>query len=95
MPQSTSVAPPVSPRHEASRPARLTARSLRSASGRDRRAVLEHLFRARVEDGYVGNFAIDRDGDTTRTTMGVYRVEGGRLRFKTAITPPAELLPGG
>jgi branched-chain amino acid transport system substrate-binding protein len=66
-----------------------------AASGRDRRAVLEQLFRTRVEDGYVGNFAIDRDGDTTRTTMGVYRVEGGRLRFKTAITPPAELLPGG
>jgi hypothetical protein len=44
-----------------------------------------------VDDGYVGNFSIDRYGDTTRTTMGVYRVEDGRLRFHTAITPPADL----
>jgi hypothetical protein len=30
--------------------------------------------------------------DTTLTTIGVYRIEDGRLRFQTAITPPAELL---
>jgi hypothetical protein len=43
----------------------------------------------RVDDGYVGNFSIDRYGDTTRTNMGVYKGEDGRLRFQTAITPPA------
>ena len=62
------------------------------ASDGSRRQVLEHLFETPVEDGYVGDFEIDRHGDTTRSTIGVYRVEDGRLRFQTAITPPAELL---
>jgi branched-chain amino acid transport system substrate-binding protein len=62
-----------------------------AASDGSRRGVLDHLSRTPVEDGYVGDFEIDRYGDTTRTTMGVYRVEDGRLRFETAITPPADL----
>ena len=57
-----------------------------------RSQVLENLFDARVEGGYVGDFEFDRYGDTTRNTIGVYRIEDGRLRFETAITPPAELL---
>jgi len=62
-----------------------------AASDGSRGQVLDHLFRTPVDDGYVGNFRIDRYGDTTRTTMGVYRVENGRLQFQTAITPPADL----
>jgi branched-chain amino acid transport system substrate-binding protein len=54
--------------------------------------VLENLFEARVEGGYVGDFEIDRYGDTTLNTVAVYRIEDGDLRFKTAITPPADLL---
>jgi branched-chain amino acid transport system substrate-binding protein len=57
-----------------------------------RAEVLENLFDARVEDGYVGDFEIDRYGDTTLNTIAVYRIEDGRLRFQTAITAPAELL---
>jgi branched-chain amino acid transport system substrate-binding protein len=57
-----------------------------------RAEVTENLFQARVEDGYLGDFEIDRYGDTTLTTSAVYRIEDGRLRFQTAITPPAELL---
>jgi branched-chain amino acid transport system substrate-binding protein len=57
-----------------------------------RAEVNEKLFDARVEDGYLGDFEIDRYGDTTLSTTGVYRIEDGRLRFQTAITPPAELL---
>jgi branched-chain amino acid transport system substrate-binding protein len=63
-----------------------------AASDGDRAQVLEHLFDTPVENGYVGDFEIDRYGDTTSSTMGVYRVEDGRLRFQTAITPPAGLL---
>jgi branched-chain amino acid transport system substrate-binding protein len=62
-----------------------------AASDGTRGEVLEQLFQARVDDGYVGNFSIDRYGDTTRTTIGVYRVKDGRLRFEKAITPPADL----
>jgi branched-chain amino acid transport system substrate-binding protein len=63
-----------------------------AASDGSRRQVLAHLFHTPVDDGYVGSFRLDRYGDTTLRTMGVYRVEGGRLRFQTAITPPADLL---
>jgi branched-chain amino acid transport system substrate-binding protein len=54
--------------------------------------VLENLFEASVADGYVGDFEIDRYGDTTLNTIAVYQIEDGRLRFQTAIKPPAELL---
>jgi hypothetical protein len=57
-----------------------------------RAQVLGNLFEAHVEDGLVGDFDIDGYGDTTLTTIGVYQIQGGRLRFQTAITPPAELL---
>jgi branched-chain amino acid transport system substrate-binding protein len=57
-----------------------------------RAQVNENLFEASVEDGYLGDFKIDRYGDTTLNTNGVYRIEDGRLRFLTAITPPVELL---
>jgi branched-chain amino acid transport system substrate-binding protein len=57
-----------------------------------RAQVLENLFDARVEDGYIGDFELDLYGDTTLNTIAVYRIEDGRLRFQTAITPPAELL---
>jgi hypothetical protein len=61
-------------------------------SGGRRAEVLERLSEARVEDGYIGDFELDRYGDTTLNTIAVYRIEDGRLRFQTAITPPARLL---
>jgi branched-chain amino acid transport system substrate-binding protein len=61
-------------------------------SGGSRSRVTERLLDARVEDGYLGDFEIDRSGDTTLNTIGVYRIEDGDLLFETAITPPAELL---
>jgi branched-chain amino acid transport system substrate-binding protein len=57
-----------------------------------RAQVLENLLDAEVEDGYIGDFEFDRYGDTTLNTIAVYRIEDGRLRFQTAIAPPAELL---
>jgi branched-chain amino acid transport system substrate-binding protein len=54
--------------------------------------VARNLLNARVEKGYLGDFEIDRYGDTTLNTIAVYRIEDGRLRFETAITPPPELL---
>jgi DNA-binding SARP family transcriptional activator/ABC-type branched-subunit amino acid transport system substrate-binding protein len=52
-----------------------------------RAQVLEELFATYVENGLVGDFAIDRYGDTTQRVIGVYRIEDGRLRFAGAITP--------
>jgi branched-chain amino acid transport system substrate-binding protein len=57
-----------------------------------RAQVNENLFKTSVQDGYLGDFEVDRYGDTTLNTNAVYRIEDGRLRFLTAITPPAELL---
>ena len=57
-----------------------------------RAQVLENLFEASVEGGYLGDFGIDEYGDTTLNTVAVYRIEEGQLRFETKITPPAELL---
>jgi len=57
-----------------------------------RSRVTENLLDARVNGGYLGNFAIDRYGDTTLTEIGVYRIEQGRLRFQSAIAPAAPML---
>ena len=61
-------------------------------SNGSRAQVLESLFRTHIDDGYLGDFEMDRYGDTSLNTIAVYRIEDGRLRFQTAITPPAELL---
>lgn len=76
-------------------PAAQTASMLLDAiadSGGRRVQVGSNLLGARVEDGYLGDFQIDRHGDTTLATMGVYRIEDGRVRFDRQIVPPAELL---
>jgi hypothetical protein len=61
-------------------------------SGGSRARVAEAVMRTRVRGGLVGDFAIDRNGDTTLTTEGIYRITGGRLVFETAITPATDLL---
>lgn len=72
-----------------------TARMMLDAiaeSGGSRERVRKHLFETPVENGYIGDYEIDPYGDTTLSTIAVYRLEDGRLRFKTAITPPQRLL---
>jgi branched-chain amino acid transport system substrate-binding protein len=61
-------------------------------SGGSRARVAELVMQTRVEDGLLGDFAIDRTGDTTLNTMGIYRIERGRLRFETPSTPAPGLL---
>lgn len=63
-----------------------------AASDGKRAHVMDHLIGARVKDGLIGDFNIDQYGDTSLTTMGVYRIEHGTQRFVTALTPPARLL---
>jgi branched-chain amino acid transport system substrate-binding protein len=52
--------------------------------------VTKRVLRTHVEDGLLGDFEFDRYGDTTLNAVGVYRIEDGRLRFKTVISTPAE-----
>ena len=63
-----------------------------AASDGSRAGVLRNLFRTRVRGGLLGDFAIDRYGDTTLTDIAVYRVHGARLRLATMIRPSADLL---
>jgi branched-chain amino acid transport system substrate-binding protein len=60
--------------------------------GANRGRVAASLRSAHVKNGVIGDFAIDRFGDTTLTRMGVYRIVQGKGRFETSITPPATLL---
>ena len=57
-----------------------------------RAGVLRNLFRTRVRDGLLGDFAIDRYGDTTLTQVAVYRIHGARLRLAATISPSTDLL---
>jgi branched-chain amino acid transport system substrate-binding protein len=63
-----------------------------ASSDGSRAGVLRGLFRTRVRGGLLGDFAIDRYGDTTLTEIAVYRVHGARLRLVTTIKPSADLL---
>jgi branched-chain amino acid transport system substrate-binding protein len=54
--------------------------------------VLDRLFHARASDGMLGSFTFDRFGDTSLSTQAIYRIERGRLRFVTTLSPSAGLL---
>lgn len=64
-------------------------------SGGSRARVTENVLRSRIRGGLIGDFAIDRNGDTTLNRMGIYVIRRGQLRFETAITPAPELLGRG
>ena len=61
-------------------------------SGPGRARIGANLRRARVRNGLIGDFAIDRFGDTSLGRMGIYRIEQGKSRFETSLSPPASLL---
>ena len=65
--------------------------AIAKAGGR-RARVARYVIGARVRHGLLGDFQIDRNGDTTLNTIGIYQIRGGRLHFKRAITPARELL---
>ena len=62
-----------------------------SADG-SRTEVLDHLREARVRGGLIGDFSFDRHGDTTQTSIAVYRIAQGRLRYDRMLDVPTELL---
>jgi len=62
----------------------------RSDGSRDK--VRAALFQADVKGGLIGDFKIDRYGDTTLAKMGLYRIKEGEGRFEGSISPRADLL---
>jgi branched-chain amino acid transport system substrate-binding protein len=63
-----------------------------AGSDGSRADVTRNVLRAGVKSGQLGDFQFDAAGDTTRNTMGVFVIEGGRGRFVAALAPPRELL---
>ena len=61
-------------------------------AGGIRARVARYVIGARVRNGLLGDFHINRNGDTTLNTIGIYQIRAGRLHFKQAITPAHELL---
>ncbi len=57
-----------------------------------RAKVTAALFQADVKGGLIGDFKIDRYGDTTLTKMGLFRIKDGEERFEGSISPRADLL---
>jgi branched-chain amino acid transport system substrate-binding protein len=62
------------------------------ASDGSRTDVVEKLRSSRVRGGLLGDFSIDRFGDTTLTGIALYGIEGGRLRYRGSVEVPRELL---
>jgi branched-chain amino acid transport system substrate-binding protein len=67
--------------------ARLIIDAIRRAgdSGDMRAAVVEQLFRTKGRASVIGTYDIDRNGDTTLTDYGAYRIRGGELHFYRTI----------
>ena len=62
-----------------------------AASDGTRASVTRNLFQTRVENGILGSFEIDANGDTTASGVTMYRIEKGRPRVLSVITPPKSL----
>ncbi len=63
-----------------------------AASDGTRASVARHLFRTRIENGILGTFELNANGDTTAGAVTMYRIEGGEERPVTTITPPQSLV---
>ncbi|HET8652426.1 MAG TPA: branched-chain amino acid ABC transporter substrate-binding protein [Gaiellaceae bacterium] len=63
--------------------------------GTDRAAVSSALFETDVQDGIVGSFQIDENGDTTLGKVSVYQVKNGEETFTKTVTPELEFVEGG
>ena len=63
-----------------------------AASDGTRTSVTNNLFRTRVENGILGSFELDANGDTTAGGVTMYRVERGKPRVLDVIKPRPSLV---
>jgi branched-chain amino acid transport system substrate-binding protein len=57
-------------------------------NGADRAAVVQQVYATRDRDSVLGSYGIDENGDITLTTYGIYKVDGGELKYDRTIEPP-------
>jgi branched-chain amino acid transport system substrate-binding protein len=60
----------------------------------DRASVSSSLFGLKVVNGILGNFSINKNGDTTLKPITVYVQKNGKLNPLKTLTPPASLTGG-
>ena len=53
-----------------------------------RASVVEELFATQVEDGILGSFSFDQNGDIVPAPVGVYRFEGGKIVVDGVVRTP-------
>jgi branched-chain amino acid transport system substrate-binding protein len=56
--------------------------------------VASKLFNLKVTNGILGNFTIDKNGDTTLGTVTFGRMKGQDAKFVRLITPPVSMIKG-
>jgi branched-chain amino acid transport system substrate-binding protein len=64
------------------------------AGTEDRAKVAEELFNANVQDGILGDFKFDENGDTTLGTVTFFQVKNGEPSFVKTITPELSFVEG-
>jgi branched-chain amino acid transport system substrate-binding protein len=57
------------------------------AKGNDRNEVIKQIFATRNRKSVLGTYSIDKNGDSTITDIGLYRIKGGQLTFIKTIKP--------
>ena len=62
--------------------------------GDDRAKISEELFNTDVQDGILGDFQIDENGDTTLGTVTFFQVKDGQPEFVKTITPELSFVEG-
>ncbi len=53
--------------------------------GNNRDEVLKEIFATDRPDSVLGKYSIDKNGDTTLTDYGVYKIKGGKLAFQRTV----------
>ena len=63
-----------------------------AASDGTRASVARNLFRVRVENGILGSFGFDANGDITSGGVTMYRIENGEPMVEAVIRAPKGLV---
>jgi branched-chain amino acid transport system substrate-binding protein len=72
--------------------AMLVALQAVAAHGGDRAAITRTVYGLRVSNGVLGNFTINKQGDTSSLAITIYKQQGKLLIPQKTLTPPASLI---
>jgi branched-chain amino acid transport system substrate-binding protein len=67
--------------------------AIEKANG-ERSAVADNVLNVKVNNGILGTFEIDENGDTTLGTVSVFQIKGGESTFVKTITPEISFVKG-